>query len=154
MRYKAIDLLLLSLALASVHLAEAQQPKKVARIGLLSGAANPAKPVLWEPFFATLREFGYVEGHNVILERRFADGNTERVPEFAADLVRLKVDLIVATGTTETRAAKRATSTIPIVMVTAPDPIESGLVTNLARPGANITGLSLLAPELTGKRSA
>src|SRR6266508_4204128 len=78
---------------------EAQETKKVARIGLLSGAADPAKPVLWEPFF---------EGQNIILERRFANGKTERVPEFAADLTRLKVDLIVVTGTTETRAAKQA----------------------------------------------
>jgi putative ABC transport system substrate-binding protein len=132
--------------------AEAQQPKKIARIGLLSGGANPAKPVLWEPFFEALRGFGYVEGQNVILERRFADGKSERVPEFAAELVRLKVDLIVATGATETREAKRATNMIPIVMVTAPDPVESGLVTSLARPGGNVTGLSLLAPELTGKR--
>jgi putative ABC transport system substrate-binding protein len=132
--------------------AEAQQAKKVPRLGLLSGAADPAKPVLWEPFFAALRESGYIEGQNVTLERRFANGKTERVEEFAAELVRLKVDLIVVTGTTETRAAKRATTTIPIVMVTAPDPIESGLVTNLSRPGGNVTGLSVLAPELGGKR--
>jgi ABC-type uncharacterized transport system substrate-binding protein len=151
-RTKLFGLVLCAVLLTLCFSAEAQQPKKVARIGLLSGGANPAKPVLWEPFFEALREFGYVEGQNVILERRFADGKSERVPEFAAELVRLKVDLIVATGTTETREAKRATSMIPIVMVTAPDPVESGLVTSLARPGGNVTGLSLLAPELTGKR--
>jgi len=85
-------------------------------------------------------------------ERRFASGKNERVPEFAADLVHLNVNVIVATGTTEIRAAKQSTTTIPIVMVLAPDPIESGLVANLSHPGGNITGLSLLAPELTGKR--
>jgi putative ABC transport system substrate-binding protein len=151
-KIKVICFAVCAMLLAICFSAEAQQSKKIARIGLLSGGANPSKPVLWEAFFEALREFGYVEGQNVILERRFADGNSELVPEFAKELVRLKVNLIVATGTTETREAKRATSMIPIVMVTAPDPVESGFVTSLARPGGNVTGLSLLAPELTGKR--
>jgi putative ABC transport system substrate-binding protein len=138
--------------LTTASFAHAQQPKKVSRVGLLSGAADPAKPVLWEPFFEALRQLGYSEGKNIILERRFANGKSERVPEFAVDLARLKVDVIVVTGTTETRAAKQATGTIPIVMVTAPDPIESGLVASLSHPGGNVTGLSMLAPELTGKR--
>ena len=145
-------LLFLLLVLATPHLAHGQQGAKISRVGLLSGGADPAKPVLWDPFFQALREAGYTEGRNIILERRFANGKSDRVPEFAAELVRLKVDVIVATGTTETRAAKQVTSTIPIVMVTAPDPIQSGFVTNLSRPEGNVTGLSLLAPELIGKR--
>jgi len=144
--------LLTAILLAFLHRAAAQQPAKLPRIGLLSGAANPARPILWEPFFEALREMGYVERTNIIIERRFAGGKNERVPEFAADLVHLNVNVIVATGTTEIRAAKQSTTTIPIVMVLAPDPIESGLVANLSHPGGNITGLSLLAPELTGKR--
>jgi putative ABC transport system substrate-binding protein len=118
----------------------------------LSGGPVPTRPILWEPFFEALREMGYVEGTNIIIERRFAGGKNERVPEFAADLVRLKVNLIVASGTIEIRALKQPTTMIPIVMVLAPDPIESGLVANLSHPGGNITGLSLLAPQLTGKR--
>ena len=145
-------LLFLLLVLATPHLAHGQQGAKISRVGLLSGGADPAKPVLWDPFFQALREAGYTEGRNIILERRFANGKSDRVPEFAAELVRLKVDVIVATGTTETRAAKQVTSTIPIVMVTAPDPIQSGFVSNLSRPEGNVTGLSLLAPELIGKR--
>src|SRR5262249_23160686 len=144
--------LLTAILLAFFHQAEAQQPTKLPRIGLLSAAANPARPILWEPFIDALREMGYVERTNIIIERRFAGGKNERVPEFAADLVHLNVNVIVATGTTEIRAAKLVTTTIPIVMVLAPDPIESGLVANLPHPGGNITGLSLLAPELTGKR--
>jgi putative ABC transport system substrate-binding protein len=144
--------LLVIFFVVNISVAQAQQPKKIPRIGLLSGAADPAKPVLWEPFFEALRQLGYLEGQTIILERRFANGQTERVPELAADLARLKIDLIVVTGTTETRAAKQATATIPIIMVTAPDPIESGLVASLSRPGGNVTGLSMLAPELTGKR--
>jgi len=132
--------------------AQAQQSKRIPRLGLLSGGADPVKPVLWEPFFEALRETGYIEGQNIILEPRFANGKTDRVPELAAELVRLKVDVIVATGSTETRAAKQATTTIPIVMVTAPDPVESKLVNNLSQPSGNVTGLSILAPELTGKR--
>jgi len=152
MRKRITVLALGAMLVALCVLAGTQPPNKVARIGLLSGAADPAKPVLWEPFFEALRQLGYFEGQNIILERRFANGKTDRLPEFAADLTRLKVDLIVVTGTTETRAAKQATATIPIVMVTAPDPIQSGLVTTLSRPGGNVTGLSVLAPELTGKR--
>jgi putative ABC transport system substrate-binding protein len=131
---------------------EAQQQPKIPRIGVLSGGANPARPILWAPFFEALREMGYVEGTNITIERRFAGGKNERVPEFAAELARLKVNLIVASGTIEIRALKQATTMIPIVMVLTPDPIESGLVANLSHPGGNITGLSLLAPQLTGKR--
>jgi putative tryptophan/tyrosine transport system substrate-binding protein len=99
-----------------------------------------------------LRELGWVEGENVVFERRYAENRLERLPELAADLVRLKVDVIVATGTLAPLAAKRATSTIPIVMTGAGDPLGTGLVDSLARPGGNVTGMSLMAPELGGKR--
>jgi putative ABC transport system substrate-binding protein len=119
--------------------AEAQQPKKVPRIGYLGGASNPARI---EAFRKGLRELGYVEGKNIAIEYR----------ALAADLVRLKVDVIVTGGATSTRASKEATSTIPIVMTQDPDPIGNGFVASLARPGGNITGLSNLNRELSGKR--
>jgi putative ABC transport system substrate-binding protein len=119
--------------------AEAQQPKKVPRIGYLGGASNPARI---EAFRKGLRELGYVEGKNISIEYR----------ALAADLVRLKVDVIVTAGATSTRAAKEATPTIPIVMTQDPDPIGNGFVASLARPGGNITGLSNLNRELSGKR--
>jgi putative ABC transport system substrate-binding protein len=99
-----------------------------------------------------LRELGYVEGKNIVIERRFAEGKLDRLPTLAADLARLKVDVIVTAGPLPTRAAKEATSTIPIVMAQDPDPVGNGFVASLARPGGNITGLSTLAPELSGKR--
>jgi putative ABC transport system substrate-binding protein len=99
-----------------------------------------------------LRELGWVEGENVLFERRYAENRLERLPELAADLVRLKVDVIVASGTLAPLAAKRATSTIPIVMTAAGDPLGTGLVASLARPGGNVTGMSLMAPDLGGKR--
>jgi putative ABC transport system substrate-binding protein len=152
MRQKTFALVLCTVFLALCFGADAQHPRKIPRVGLLSGAADPENPVLWQPFFEALRETGYIEGQSVIIERRFANGKTEWVREFAAELVRLKPDVIVVTGTTETRAVKQATASIPIVMLTAPDPIESGLVASLSRPGGNVTGLSLVAPELSGKR--
>jgi putative tryptophan/tyrosine transport system substrate-binding protein len=99
-----------------------------------------------------LRELGYVEGKNIIIEWRFAEGKPDRLSALAAELLRLKVDIIVASGRISTRAAKEATSTIPIVMTQDSDPVANGFVASLARPGGNITGLSTLAPELSGKR--
>ena len=99
-----------------------------------------------------MSELGWVEGKNVVFEHRYADNRLERLPELAADLVRLKVDVIAAAGTLAPLAAKRATSTIPIVMTAAGDPLGSGLVASLARPGGNVTGMSLMAPDLGGKR--
>src|SRR5437762_4178695 len=128
--------------------AEAQQAAKVARIGYL--ATNLA---VCEAFRQGLRDLGYVEGRNVVIEYRDAEGKVERLPTLAAELVALKVDVFVAGGATITAlAAKQATTTIPIVLAFVADPVGSGLVTSLARPGGNITGLSLLAPELVGKR--
>jgi putative tryptophan/tyrosine transport system substrate-binding protein len=105
-----------------------------------------------EAFRQGLRELGYVEGKNIVIEWRYAEGKADRLPGLAAELVRLKVDIIVTTGPGPTRSAKTATSTIPIVMTNDPDPVGDGLIASLARPGGNITGLSTLAPEISGKR--
>jgi putative tryptophan/tyrosine transport system substrate-binding protein len=129
--------------------AEAQQPKKIPRIGFLS-FGSPS--VLIEAFRLGLRELGYVEGKNIVIEWRYAEGKQDRLSEFAAELVSLKVDAIVTASPTDTRAAKQATVTIPIVMAQDRDPVGNGFVASLARPGGNITGLSTLGPELSGKR--
>jgi putative ABC transport system substrate-binding protein len=130
--------------------ARAQQGGKKHVIGRFSAGSvtDPVNDVLTE----ALRESGWVEGENVVFERRYAENRLERLPELAADLVRLNVDVILAGGTLAPLAAKRATSTIPIVMVNAGDPLGTGLVASLARPGGNVTGMSLMAPELGGKR--
>jgi putative ABC transport system substrate-binding protein len=131
--------------------ADAQQAEKIFRIGYLDrSTASGSAPVL-EAFKQELRKLGWTEGKNITIEYRFAEASSERLPEFAADMVRLKVDLIVVSGTPFALAAKNATSTVPIVMTTAADPVGSGLVASLARPGGNVTGLSSLG-ELTTKR--
>jgi putative ABC transport system substrate-binding protein len=132
--------------------AQAQQPTKVPRIGHLHGAPLSATPTRNEAFRQGLRELGYVEEKNIVIEWRSAEGKLDRLPALAAELVRLKVDVIVTTGPSPTRAAKEATSTIPIVMTQDGDPVATGFVASLARPGGNITGLSTFAPELSGKR--
>jgi putative ABC transport system substrate-binding protein len=111
-----------------------------------------ANPLLYEAFRQGLRDLGYVEGRNVVIEYRGAEGKPERLPALAAELVALKVDVIVVGSTPQALAAKQATRTLPIVFASAPDPVENGLVTSLARPGGNVTGLSALAKELVGKR--
>ena len=142
-------LVVFALSLLAVPLAaEAQQAAKVYRIGLLGGSpptAREASARLWEGFFQGLRELGYVEGQNIVVEGRWYGERTERLPALAAELVRLKVDVIVAGAAPAPEAAQRATSTIPIVMASHPDPVGSGLVASLARPGRNVTGLSTLA---------
>jgi putative ABC transport system substrate-binding protein len=130
--------------------AKAQPAAKVARIGYLAGSLA-AFPQLREAFIQGLRDLGYVEGRNLVIEYRSPEGKPERLPALAAELVALKVDVIVAAGTPQPLAAKQATRTIPIVFAGASDPVASGLVTSLARPGGNVTGLSLLLPELVGK---
>ena len=140
------------LILASVHFADAQQPKKVARIGFLAPATRTGYQHYTDALLQGLRELGYVEGQNIVIEYRWADGNFERLPELAAELVRLKVDVIVAPGVQAVRAAKQSTTTIPVIFPTAGDAVASGLVASLARPGGNITGLTILSPELSGKR--
>jgi putative ABC transport system substrate-binding protein len=131
---------------------EAQQAEKVPRIGYLSGSPPPSITARTEAFRQGLRDLGYVEGKNIVIEWRSGEGKRDRFPALAADLVRLKVDVIVTAGPLVTRAAKQATSTIPIVMAQDPDPVGNGFVASLARPGGNITGLSSLAPGLTGKQ--
>jgi putative tryptophan/tyrosine transport system substrate-binding protein len=128
------------------------QPTKVPRIGFLVASAASANSARVEAFRQGLRELGYVEGKNIIIESRFAEGKTDRLPALAADLVRLKVDVIVSAGPAVTRPASEATKTIPIVMAQDGDPVANGFVASLARPGGNITGLATLAPELSGKQ--
>jgi putative ABC transport system substrate-binding protein len=130
--------------------ARAQQGEKIYKIGVLSaGSPQPGPTSIRRE---ALRELGYVEGKNVTFEHRYAEDRLERLPEFAAELVSLKVDVIMTVGTLAPLAAKRATSTIPIVMMAAGDPVGSGLVASLAQPGGNVTGTSLMAPDLGGKR--
>jgi putative ABC transport system substrate-binding protein len=131
--------------------AEAQQPKKVPRIGFLNAPPTASISARVAAFQQGLRELGYVEGKNIVIEYRWAEGKAERVPDLAAELVRLKVDVIVSSGPTSTHAAKKATSTIPIVMAFDDDPVGSGLVASLAHPGGNVTGLSTLGLEISGK---
>jgi len=132
--------------------AEAQQPKKVPRIGYLSAPSLSSNSARVEAFQQGLRALGYVEGKNIVIEWRSAEGKLDRLPALAAELVRLKVDVIVTAGQGSTRPANEATNTIPIVMGQDPDPIGNGFVASLARPGGNITGLSSVTPELSGKR--
>ena len=131
---------------------QAQQPTKILRIGWLSSSPLSATPERIEAFRQGLRELGYVEGKNIVIEWRSGEGKPNREQALAAELVRLKVDVIVTGGSTATRPAKEATVTIPIVMAQDSDPVGNGFVASLARPGGNITGLSNFAPELSGKR--
>ena len=148
MRYKVIAFLLIILATAC--LAEAQQTGKVYRIGYLRAEKPPEVDI--EAFRQGLREHGYVEGKNIVVEYRWADGNEERLRSLVAELIGLKVDLIVTSAPAATRAAKETTTTIPIVMVLVADPVAFGFVASLARPGSNITGFAFLLPEISGKR--
>jgi putative ABC transport system substrate-binding protein len=140
----------LAVFLAAAGAAVAQPAAKIYRIGWLHPQPLP-KPWL-AGFDQGLREFGYVEGKDLIIERRWGDGNFDRLPVMAADLVRLNVDVLISGNTRALRELQKATRTIPIVMLGSGDPLGAGLVASLARPGANITGLSQLAPELSGKR--
>ena len=143
---------LCAMLLALCVSAHAQQPKKVARIGFLAAPAATGYQHYTAAFRQGLRELGYVEGQNIVIEYRWADGNYERLPDLAAELARLKVDLIVAAVTQASLAAKNATGTIPVVMVAVANPVEAGLIASLARPGANITGTSAMTDELVGKQ--
>jgi putative tryptophan/tyrosine transport system substrate-binding protein len=139
--------------------ARAQEVGKKYTIGVVSAGSQVIEGVgpirnteVWIAFFDALRELGWVEGKNLLVERRYGENRLERLPVIAAELIRLNVDVIVGSGTLAPLAAKRATSTIPIVMAAAGDPLGSGLVASLARPGGNVTGMSLMAPDLGGKR--
>jgi len=139
--------------LTTASLAEAQQAGKIYRIGLLDASTASGMAVLWEAFRQEMRKLGWIEGKNITIEYRFAENKgADRLKELAADLVRLKVDLIVVAGEPPALAAKKATTTIPIVMTNAADPVGSGLVASLARPGGNVTGFSALSTELNTKR--
>ena len=140
-----------TLALLATPLAGVAQPEKVPRIGLLESGSLAGRASLWEAFRQAMRELGYVEGRTVVFEARGTDGRSERLPALAAELVRLKVDVIVTSGGAAAQAAKQATATIPIVMAGG-NPLELGLVTSLARPGGNVTGVQTLSIELSAKR--
>ena len=152
MKKNVIHLTLCAMLFTLSCSAEAQQSTKVPRIGFLSVSSPSTISARIEAFRQGLRELGYVEGKNIVIEYRYAEGKPDRLREFAAEIVRLKVDVIVTGGPTPTRSAKEATSTIPIVMAQDTDPVGNGFVASLARPGGNITGLSTLAPEISGKR--
>jgi putative ABC transport system substrate-binding protein len=151
MNKRVISLALCAMLLALCVPAAAEQPGKLHRVGYLHNGAKP--DVTDDAFQRGLRDLGYLEGKNIVLEYRYAEGKPERFSELAAEMVRGKVDIIVAVNEAGARAAKSATKTIPIVMVSVgPDPVEVGLVESLARPGGNITGVTLMAVELAGKR--
>jgi putative ABC transport system substrate-binding protein len=137
---------------ASGEMAEAQQPTKVPRIGFLGNSTAALEANLVEPFRQGLRDLGYVEGRNILIEYRWAEGKYERFPELIGELVQLKVEVIVTAGTPASLAVKKATTTIPLVMIAVGDPVGTGLITSLAHPGGNITGLTSIASDLEGKR--
>ncbi len=147
-----LSILFLVVLLDVAVIAEAQPLTKHSRIGFLNVGTPATSPARQEVFRHGLRDLGYVEGKNIVIEWRYAEGKPDRLPAIAADLVRLKVDVIVTGGGISTRSAKDATVTIPIVMTQDIDPVGNGFVASLARPGGNITGLSTLAPEISGKQ--
>jgi putative tryptophan/tyrosine transport system substrate-binding protein len=153
MKRVAVPSILVAVVLLALGvIADAQQTGKVPRIGFLDSSTASGSAVLREAFRQELRKLGWIEGKNLMIEYRFAEQKPERLPELAAELVRLKVDLIVVFGGAEALAAKGATSTIPIVMTNTADPVGAGLVASLARPGGNVTGLSTLSTQLNTKR--
>jgi len=153
MKRTAVPSILAAVVLLALGvIAEAQQTRKIFRIGILDSSTASGSAILWEAFQQELRKFGWIEGKNITIEYRFAEQKPERLPELATDLVRLKVDLIVVTSSVPALAAKKATTTIPIVMTNPADPVGAGLVASLARPGGNVTGNSSLSPELNSKR--
>jgi putative ABC transport system substrate-binding protein len=147
------SILVATLVLVLGVAAEAQQPKKVHRIGYLAGRGDPSTPdPLIDAFRQGLRDLGYIEGKNIVVEYRYAEGKLDRIPSLVTELVQLKVDVLVSPALPAIRAAKQATKTIPIVMLTNVDPVATGIVDSLARPGGNITGLARFMTELSGKR--
>jgi putative ABC transport system substrate-binding protein len=141
--------------LAFVHLAEAQQPKKVSRLGFVSARAEPtptSPDSSADALRQGLRNLGYIEGKNIVVEYRYFEGKADRIPSLVADLLQLKLDVLVSVNTLAIRAFKQATNTLPIVIVINDDPVTTGIVNSLARPGGNVTGLTRLTRELSGKR--
>ena len=152
MKKSAASILVVVVQLAVGVIAEAQQPKKVPRIAYFSAGSASSQASRLDMFKRGLQELGYAEGKDIVIEQRYAEGKLDRVAALAAELVGLKLDVIVTGGPAATRSAKEATATIPIVMGFDYDPVGSGVVASLARPGGNITGLSSLAPEISGKQ--
>jgi putative tryptophan/tyrosine transport system substrate-binding protein len=152
MRRREFVVLLGAAAVCLAVLAHAQQARKVPRVGLLSPFSSSDTALWHQAFLQGLRDLGWIEGKTIIIEYRYAEGRNDRLPELVADLIRFKVEIIVTAVTNDTLAAKNATREIPIVMVAAGDPVATGIVESLARPGGNITGLSQMNPELIGKR--
>lgn len=152
MNKKIFSVALCALLFVLCRFTEAQQPKKIPRIGFLFPNDVSSSGIQADAFRQALRQLGYVEGQNIIVEWRYADGKSDRLAALAAELVRIKVDVIVTAATAPTQAAKQATSTIPIVITNHNDPVGAGLVESLAYPGRNVTGLSNIAIELSGKR--
>jgi putative ABC transport system substrate-binding protein len=150
MRKPISSIFVAMLVTALAPLAQAQQPEKIHRLGLLSGGFPGPSPDI-EAFRQGLRDLGYVEGKNLLIEYRYAEGKGSRYPELVSELIRLKVDVIVANGTEPTNAAKQATTTIPIVMTSSTEPEGTGLISSLAQPGGNVTGLANLSAALAGK---
>jgi putative ABC transport system substrate-binding protein len=152
MNKKLSFFIIIAAMLVLVHFADAQQAGKIFRIGVLDNTTASGSAVRLRAFWREVRNLGWIEGKNITIEYRFSEGKNDRLPELAADLARLKVDLIVVTTTASALAAKSATTTIPIVMTTSADPVAAGLIASLARPGGNVTGVSGLAVELNTKR--
>ena len=144
--------LLTAVLLTTVSLSEAQQTKKMPRLGFLGNSTPALEENLVGPFREGLRDLGYVEGKNILIEYRWAEGKYERFPTLIAELIALKVKLIVTAGTPATIALKKATTTLPLVMIAVGDPVGTGLIASFAHPGGNLTGLSSISPELDGKR--
>jgi ABC-type uncharacterized transport system substrate-binding protein len=151
MRNKILYLALGAMVFALCAFADAQQPKKVWRLGFLGSSSASGYASRVNAMREGLRDLGYVEGKNIVIEYRWAEEKYDRLPDLAAELVDLKVDLIITHGTPGSRAAKQATTTIPIVIAAIGDAVEAGVVASLARPGGNITGSSFFMPELTAK---
>jgi putative ABC transport system substrate-binding protein len=145
-------LLLIGFIFVSVHFAEAQQPKKVSRIGYIASTTTDRRSTNTTAFRERLRELGYIEAQNIVIEYRYFEGKIERLPELARELVRLKCDVIVTTGSEAADAAKKVIKTVPVVMAFSGDAVRLGIIADLARPGANITGLTSINAELSGKR--
>jgi putative ABC transport system substrate-binding protein len=152
MSRKILIWLLATVFLTTVRPTEAQQPSKISRVGVLNAGSSTSISGRVDSFRQGLRELGYVEGKNIFIETRYAEAQQDRLPELATELVKLNVDVIVTATTPAVLTAKKATNTIPIVFADAGDPVRVGLVSGLARPGGNITGLSILSSDLEGKR--
>ena len=154
MNKRIVCFVLGAMLLALSFRTEAQQPGKVSRIGFLDmgSASDPRNTLGLDAFRQGLRELGYVEGKNINIDYRYTERKFERLPELARELVRLRVDFLVANNTTAAQVAKKSTTTIPVVFTTGANPVTSGLVASLARPGGNVTGVTTNSPELVGKR--